>query len=334
MAAEMGEQPAVIAGLLDRADEVRRAVRSVAPPELAGVLLVARGSSDHAAVYARYLLEVATRRPVALAAPSLLTHYGLRPDYRGYLAVAVSQSGRTPEVVTVLERAAAAGARTLAVTNDPRSPLARAAHASVDLGAGREAALPATKTFTAQLVALALVTEAVGVPPWRRGDWEGVPDAVRWVLDRWDEAREATRTLTGAAGLVCVARGYLYAVALEAALKLKETTFVLADGYSSADLRHGPVAVAERGFPFLAFSVAGPVAADVGELVASLRARGARVLTCSDDPHSDLPLPPGLPEPLAAVPATVRAQQVAHSLALLLGLDPDRPPGLRKVTRT
>lgn len=334
MAAEMRQQPAVISRLLDRADDVRAVVRAVAPRELAGVLLIARGSSDHAAIHARYLLEVATRRPVALAAPSLLTHYGLRPDYRGYLAVAVSQSGRTPEVVTVLERAAAAGARTLAVTNDPRSPLARAAHASVDLGAGREAALPATKTFTAQLVALALVTEALGTPPWQPDEWERVPEAVRWVLDRWDEAREATRTVAGVAGLVCVARGYLYPVALEAALKLKETTFVMADGYSSADLRHGPVVVAVRGFPFLAFSVAGPVAGDVADLVASLRASRARVLTCSDDPRSDLPLPPGLPEPLAAVPATVRAQQVAHSLALLLGLDPDRPPGLRKVTPT
>jgi glucosamine--fructose-6-phosphate aminotransferase (isomerizing) len=334
MAAEMREQPGVIAGLLRRAREVEDLVRSVAPRDLAGTLLVARGSSDHAAVFGRYVLEAASGRPAALAAPSLHTHYGLRPDYRGYLAVAVSQSGRTPEVVTVLERAAAAGARTLAITNDPSSPLALAAQATVALEAGAEEALPATKTFTAQLVALALVAQALGTPPWTVADWGRVPEATAWVLDRWGEAEAAARALGAASGLVCVARGFLYPVALEAALKIKETTAVLADGYSSADLRHGPIAVAARGFPFLAFSVAGPVAADVADLVGSLRGRGATVLTCSDAPGADLPLPPGLPEPMAAVPATVRAQQVAHALALLLGTDPDRPPDLRKVTPT
>lgn len=334
MATEMREQPEVIAGLLRRAGEVEDLVRSVALRDLDGILLVARGSSDHAAVFGRYILEAASRRPVALAAPSLLTHYGLRPDYHGYLAVAVSQSGRTPEVVTVLERAAAAGARTLAVTNDPSSPLALAAQATVALEAGAEEALPATKTFTAQLVALALVARALGTPPWSPGDWERVPEATVWVLDRWEDAEAAAGVLRPASGLVCVARGFLYPVALEAALKIEETTAVLAHGYSSADFRHGPIAVAARGFPFLAFSAAGPAASDVADLVRSLRERGATVLTCSDSPESDLPLPPGLPEPLAAVPATVRAQQVAHSLALLLGMDPDRPPELRKVTPT
>lgn len=334
MAAEMAEQPAVLARLAERREELVARVRAVLPAGPARVVIVARGSSDHAAVYGRYVLEHASRAPVALAAPSLHTLYGVQTDYSGYVAIAVSQSGRTPEIVDVLGRMRAAGACALAVTNGDDSPLASEADAAVDLGAGDERAVPATKTFTAQVAAFALVAEAIGPVPWAPGDWDALPDAVEDVLGDDAPPRSVASAIGDARGLIAVARGYLYGVALEAALKLKETTSLLAEGYSAADFRHGPIAVVDAGLPVLAFSAAGPAAADVAELAGEVRGRGGRVIAVSDAPEADLPFPAGVPEALAAIPATVRAQQVARELALHRGIDPDAPFGLRKVTPT
>lgn len=333
MAAETAEQPAVLGRLLGQRPDLVARIRAVLPEPLGGVVLIARGSSDHAAVFGRYVLEAACGRPVALAAPSLHTLYGAAVDYGGYLAVGISQSGRTPEIVAVLERARAAGARTVAVTNEGDSPLAAAADAVVDLGAGEERAIPATKTFTAELAAFAVLAEAVGEVPWAAAAAR-LPESVEAVLgDPWSAAAVAEQ-IGEAEGLLTVGRGYLYAVALEAALKLKETTGVLAQGYSAADLLHGPVAAVERGLPVLAFVAEGPARESMAEVVGELRARRARVFVAGDRPDADLPVPDGVPEPLVAVPAAVRAQQVAHALALHRGLDPDRPPGLSKVTST
>jgi glucosamine--fructose-6-phosphate aminotransferase (isomerizing) len=334
MAAEMAEQPAVLAALAERRDELVARVRAVLPAPPVRVVIVARGSSDHAAVYGRYVLEHASRAPVALAAPSLHTVYGVPTDYSGYVAIAVSQSGQTPEIVTVLDAMRAAGACTIAVTNGEDSPLALAADAAVTLGAGDERAVPATKTFTAQVAAFALVAEAIGPVPWAPGDWAAVPAAVETILGDPEPARAVAAEIGDARGLIAVARGYLFGVALEAALKLKETTSLLAEGYSAADFRHGPIAVVDAGMPVLAFSAAGPAAADVAELADEVRARGGRVFTVSDAPGADLALPTGVPEALAAIGATVRAQQVARELALHRGIDPDAPFGLRKVTPT
>ena len=334
MAAEMGEQPTVLAALAGCRADLVAGVRHVLPGRPAGVVLVARGSSDHAAIYGRYVLERAAGRPVALAAPSLQTLYGADVDYRDYVAIAVSQSGRTPEIVTVLERLRAGGARTVAVTNESDSPLAQAADAAVALQAGEERAVPATKTFTAQLAAFAVIAEAFGAVPWRPEDWERVPAAVEGVLADPDPAGAVAAAIGDAVGLIAVARGYLYCVALEAALKLKETTSVLAEGYSAADFRHGPIAVVAHGLPVLAFAASGPAAGDVKSLAAEVRERGGRVFMVADVDAADLPFAAGLPEALAPIPAVVRGQQVAHALALRRGVDPDVPFGLRKVTPT
>lgn len=334
MAAEMAEQPGVLRALARRRQQVVAEVRAAVPVPPPGVVLVARGSSDHAAVYGRYALELAVRRPVCLAAPSLFTLYGADVACDGWLAVAVSQSGATPEIVTVFERLRAAGATGVAVTNDATSPLAQAADAVVDLAAGEELAVPATKTFTASVAAFAMLAEALGDGGWHAGDWEALPDQVAAVLADPRPPRRVAADLADAAGLVTVGRGFLYGVALEAALKLKETTSILAHGYSSADLRHGPIAVVEREFPVLAFTSSGRAAADMEDLVGQLAGRGARVHRVGDDAGATLGVPAGVSEPLAALPATVRAQQVAHALALRLGLDPDTPEGLSKVTRT
>ena len=334
MAAEMQEQPGVLAALAARRSEIADRVSSVRPAPHHGTVLVARGSSDHAAIFGRYLLEPATGRPVALAAPSLHTLYDASVDYSGFLVVAVSQSGRTPEIAAVMERLAAAGARTLAITNELDSPLASAADASIELGAGTEQAVPATKTLTAQALAFAIVAEALGPVAWGEEDWTRLPEALETVLADPAPAEESAGAIGDAPGLIATARGYLYPMALEAALKLKETAELLAEGYSSADLRHGPTVVVSAGFPVLAMSASGPAAADVAQLVSELRGRGAAVHEIADRPGAELPIPDGLAEPLAAIVAVVRAQQLALALARHRGLDPDAPRGISKVTPT
>ena len=334
MAAEMAQQPQVIAALAERRVELVERIASIVPEDLAGIVLLARGSSDHAAVHGRYLVELAAGRPVSLAAPSLHTLYGAEVDYRGYLAVAVSQSGQTPEIVTVLERMNAGGARCLAVTNAPHSPLAEAADEVLELQAGFEEAVPATKTFSAQIVAFALIAEALGAVPWNDTDWERLRSHVQRVLNDDEPARRVAAEIGDAEGLIAVGRGFLYSAALEAALKLKETTSILAEGYSSADLRHGPIAVATSGLPVIAFVAPGPAATDMHELMSWLERRGAHVLSVSEEAGAALPLPEGLPEALVVVPAVVRAQQVALWLARHRGIDPDAPEGLSKVTFT
>jgi glucosamine--fructose-6-phosphate aminotransferase (isomerizing) len=334
MAAEMAEQPAVLAALAERRAELAEQVRAARPEPLLGTVLVARGSSDHAAIFGRYLLEPATGRPVALAAPSLTTLYDERVDTSGYLVIATSQSGRTPEIATVAERMRAAGGRTLAITNEPDSPLARSAQGVIGLGAGAEEAVPATKTFTATAAAFALAAETLAPGSYDDGAWERLPAAVEEVLADMAPAERAAEELVAASGMLSIGRGHAFAMALEAALKLKETTQLLAEGYSSADLRHGPKVVVSDGFPVLALSVAGPAAADVADLVAELRGRGARVYEIADRPDAELPIPDGLPEPLAAIVAVVRAQQLSLALARARGLDPDAPAGLSKVTAT
>jgi glucosamine--fructose-6-phosphate aminotransferase (isomerizing) len=341
MTAEMAEQPRVLAALADRRGalvaELRAALGGAAP---VGIVLVARGSSDNAAVFGRYVLELAARRPVALAAPSLVTRYGAQDRLDGWLAVGVSQSGRTPEIVSVLESFGAAGARTVAITNDRDSPLAHTADATIDTAAGVEQAVPATKTVTAQFAAFAVLAEALAGEtgrvrlPWDDGAWAALPDAVGELLTDDEPARAAASAVGSAQGLVVIARGLLLGAALEAALKVKEMTGVLAEGASAADFLHGPIAVVHRGLPVLTLAAGGPTAVDVVEFAAAARARGGRVLAISPDPGAELPIPASIGDGLAAIPAIIRAQQLARELSLLRGIDPDAPFGLSKVTAT
>ncbi|HYZ28822.1 MAG TPA: SIS domain-containing protein [Thermoleophilaceae bacterium] len=334
MAAEMAEQPGILSRLIAQRDELFARVRAILPPPPVRVVIVARGSSDHAAVYGRYVLEHAARTPVALAAPSLRTRYRVDTGYNGYLAIAASQSGRTPEIVSTLEHMRSRGAVTLAVTNDADSPLAQAADLALGLGAGPERAIPATKTFTAQLAMFALLAEAIGPVPWAPSDWETVVPAVEAVLADPAVAAPVAAEIGSARAAVVLARGYFFSVALEAALKLKETTSLLAWADSTADFRHGPIAVVDSGLPVLALSAEGPCEADVAEIVRDIAARGGRVLSIADTPRADLPTAPGVPEALATIAAGVRAQQLALALARHRGLDADAPAGLSKITAT
>ena len=334
MAAEMAEQPAILRRLIGQRDDLLARVRAILPSPPVRVVVVARGSSDHAGIYGRYVLEHAARTPVALAAPSLQTRYGVQTDYHGYLAIAASQSGRTPEIVTALEQMGSRGAVTIAVTNDADSPLAHSADLALTLGAGPERAIPATKTFTAQLAVFALLAEAIGPVPWSDADWATIAPSVEAALADPAPAASVADEIGDARAAVVLARGFLFSVALEAALKLKETTSLLAWADSTADFRHGPIAVVDSDLPVLTFSAIGPCAADVAEITRAIRARGGHVLSIADVPGADLPIPAGVPEALATVPAAVRAQQLALALARYRGLDADTPAGLSKITAT
>ena len=333
MAAEMAEQPERLAGLVAHADDLRARVRAVAPSPLTAVAVIARGSSDHAAVYGRYLIEPAAGRPLSFVSPSLFTLYDADISYRDVLAVAVSQSGQTPEITGTLERLQATGAAGVAITNDPESDLAAIAHAVLATGAGPERAVPATKTVTTQMAALAVLASALGDVPFAAADLERLPGAVGEVLGDPEPAEGVAAELESASRIVVAARGFLSGAAHEAALKIKETCGILADGYSSADLRHGPIAAVGPDVPVLALDAPGPAHDDIAELVELLRERGTRVFRVAPG-EADLSLPAGLPESLQPIAAVVRAQQVARALSLRLGFDPDQPAGLSKVTRT
>ncbi|MGA8015474.1 MAG: SIS domain-containing protein [Candidatus Dormiibacterota bacterium] len=334
MAAEMGEQPGVLGRLIERHREVVAEIRAVRPDRLDGITLVARGSSDNAAIYGRYILEMAARRPAGLTAPSIHTLYRAPVDLDGYVAVAISQSGRTPEIVTVLGRLRDQGARTVAIVNDRRTPLSEVAEVTIELGAGEERAVPATKSFTATLAALALVAAGLGEVSWREAELRALPAQVAGLLDDPGCAHRVAADLDGADRLLATGRGLLLVAALETALKVRETSGILAEGISPADLRHGPIAAVGEGFPVLAFSPGAVSDSDASDLAAALSRRGARVLSVGPLSGVDCSLPSGVPAALLPVLAVVRGQQLAAALALRRNLDPDTPAGLTKVTLT
>ncbi len=293
------------------------------------VVLVARGTSDHAAIYARYLLEARCGLIASLAAPSLYTAYRAPVDLSRALVIGVSQSGETPEISSSLAYAKERGALTAGLTNGVGSELARMADHALVTAAGEERSVAATKTFTAQLAAVAALAEALGADGLEQLD--AVPAAIEQALAGGEAAAHAAAAdLVEAPAAACVARGFAYTVALEAALKLKETTGLWAEGFSSADLRHGPKTAA-AGLPALVFHGGGPLGGDVDEMAAELAARGGRVI--SFGPGREIPAPV-LSEELAPFTLVVGAQLLAERVSTLRGRDPDRPPGLTKVTRT
>jgi len=354
MAAELAEQPYVLGRLVDRHAADRDRVRAALPGRLAGTVLLARGSSDNVAVYGRYLIELASLRPAGLAAPSVHTRYQADVDYSGYLAVALSQSGVTPEIVETAARMRRSGAVVVAITNESGSPLTQVCNLTLLTEAGPELAVPATKTVTAQMLAVAAIAAAFDPSLVPAADLAALPDAVSSLLA--DSAvvasalpgavsetvfRAASGVAVAAAArwadarrLVVTGRGLAYAAALEIALKVKETARVHAEGLSSADLLHGPIAALDSGLPVLVVSGGERFADDEAALAARLRAEGVPYAVCGSAPGADLPLPAGVSEVTAPILATIRGQQLALAASLLRGLDPDAPAGLSKVTAT
>jgi glucosamine--fructose-6-phosphate aminotransferase (isomerizing) len=331
MTAELAEQPAVLGELAGRHAEYRDRVLAVLPAALAGTTLLARGSSDNVAVYGRYLIEMASRRPAGLAAPSLHTRYYADVDYTGYLAVALSQSGATPEIVDTAASMRRQGAVVIAITNDPDSPLAQAATTTLATQAGAELAVPATKTVTAQMLAMTAVAAAFNPAVLSAGELAALPGQASEVVAGYPAAEAVAERWRNADRLVVTGRGLAYAAALETALKIKESARVHAEGLSSADLLHGPITALDAALPVVLVSGGDRFAGDESELAARLTAIGVPYAICG--PGGELPVP-GASEVIAPILATIKGQQLALASALLRGLDPDAPAGLRKVTET
>jgi glucosamine--fructose-6-phosphate aminotransferase (isomerizing) len=333
MTAEIAEQPTVMDRLVGRHQEHSNQIRAVLPARLAGTVLLARGSSDNVAMYGRYLIELTSRRPAGLAAPSVHTRYGANTDHDGYLVVALSQSGATPEIVQTAARVRRSGAVVVGVTNEPDSPLARACSVTLLTEAGPELAVPATKTVTAQMLAIVAIAAAFDPAVVVPAELAALPAAAAEIVDDDGPARALAARWERARRLVVTGRGLAYAAALETALKIKETARVHAEGLSSADLRHGPVAALDDDLPVLIVAGGDRFAADEAALAELLTPLGVPHARCGPGPDADLPVPRGS-EVLAPVLATIRGQQLALAAAMLRGLNPDAPTGLAKVTAT
>ncbi|MFI7434734.1 SIS domain-containing protein [Micromonospora haikouensis] len=342
MAADISEQPAGYERLLsaEHAAAIARVAAVVAQRRPRHVVFTARGTSDHAALYAAYLTEIRLGLPAGLASPSAVTLFGARPDLSDALVVGVSQSGGSPDLAEVLRTARASGALTLAVTNNPDSPLAGIAELSVDIAAGHERAVAATKTYTAELLALLLLVEGVragdgALPAAERAALAALPELAARTLDDPTPAQLAPR-YRFAAQLVTTGRGYAYPTAREAALKLMETSYLPALAFSGADLLHGPLAMTDPDVPVLAVVGSGPGGRSMGEVLPRLGERRADVVVVgsADVQGATRMAVPEVDERYAPLLDILPLQRLALALALARGEDPDAPRGLKKVTAT
>ncbi|MFG3435991.1 SIS domain-containing protein [Nonomuraea sp. NPDC047897] len=339
MRSEIAEQPAALRATLDsllpRVDEVKALGERTRQ-----LLFIARGTSDNAAVYGRYLVESRAGRLAALAAPSVATTYRRRLDLDGVLAVAISQSGRTEEIVETLAWARDCGAATVGITNGgPDSPLARAADVALCTVAGEEKAVPATKTYTTQLAALAVLALGLGAEV-DAGDLRRVPDAVEELIANPGDLDAVVEGLADKHGAVVSARGLAFSTALETALKLKEACYLHAMGLSYADLLHGPIAVVDAETPaVLVAADNSPTLPGTVALAERVVAAGAAAYTIGGGATlakagTAALNGPDLPEWVAPMGLIVPGQLLTEALARRLGVDPDAPRGLNKVTQT
>ncbi len=336
MASEIAEQPRMWRAQLARRAEIARVAAYIAHRAPRFVMLAARGTSDHAALYAKYLVEILLGLPAGLVSPSSMTAYGAQPQMRDVLLVAVSQSGHSPDLVQTVEAGRRGGALTLAVTNTANSPLAAAAALHLDIGAGPERAVAATKSYTAQVLALYLL-----VDHWRGGAGSAadcLPDLGDMLLGNADLAGAATR-YRFAQRMVLAGRGYGYPTAREAGLKLMETSYVAAQAFSGADLLHGPLAMLDGQVPVLAVVPGGVAGAAMSQVLPRIRQAKADLFVVGTQAavlaaDAGFVLPAGAPEELSPLLEILPFQLLALELAIARGENPDAPRGLRKITDT
>ena len=337
---EIVEQPEVAARLLGESKAAIEAIgaryRERRPR---GFVIVARGSSDHAALYAKYLFGRRNQALVSLAAPSLFTRYASPPSLEGQCVIGISQSGAAPDVIAVIEEAVRQGAMTVAITNDANSNLGRVAGLVLPLLAGPEKSVPASKTYTASLLALALMSESFDHDDAFASALARVPSSIAGALKLEREVDRLVPALAGPRAIV-LGRGFNFSTAEEIALKLTETSYMLARAWSVADFEHGPIAVVEPGFPVLLVGGGGSVETDLESIAARLMDYGCHVVGLFDGVRTPRGVEAavandsGLPEELTPLTLVVLGQLLAHRVAVARGVDPDQPRALHKITRT
>lgn len=336
---EINAQPQALKDLLTAESALVQKVAAAVRGRFKHVLIAARGSSDNAGRYAQYLFGALNELPVAMATPSLFTLYHRPPQLADMLVIGISQSGRSPDIVAVVAEARRQGRPTLAITNQSNSPLAQTADYVIHLHAGDEIAVAATKTYTASLGALALLSAALAQDDARLAALDAVP---AWQQQALAAARPALAQVERYRYLnqcVVLGRGYNYSTAFEIALKIKELTRIIAEPYSLADFWHGPVALIRESFPVLVVAPGGALRNYLQAVIPELKQRGSDLLVISEEAdllalgHA-MPLPAGMPEWLSPLVAVIPGQLFGERLAVAKGLNPDQPYRLTKVTET
>lgn len=341
LATEIAEQPAALKRLLEHeranVEQIAQIIRERKPRY---VVLAGRGTSDNAARYSQYLLGTLNGLTAALATPSIFTLYKQPPRLDDALVIAISQSGQSPDIVSVVAEGRRQGALTVALTNAADSPLARAAEHNIHLHAGTEKAVAATKTYTTSLMAVAMLSAAIAQDAKRFETLARVPGWIEQVLQQRDATMTAAERYCYIDYCVVASRGYNYSTAHEVALKLKELTYIIAEPYSSADFQHGPLALVEHGFPVVAVVPEGVLDDELIPFFQQLRERGADLIVVSarEDAlalaQTRLPVPAGIPEWVSPLVMVVQGQLFALGLTLAKRFNPDQPRGIRKVTLT
>jgi glutamine---fructose-6-phosphate transaminase (isomerizing) len=334
---EIFEQPAALRRALTSGIEpIRELVAEAKRRDVRYLVLAARGTSDNAATYAKYLFQITCGIPVALAAPSVHTMYEAEVNYAGAMVIGVSQSGAGEDINEVLAQARKAGAMTAAITNTPDSRLAEIAEYVLHCNAGVEKAVAATKTYTTTLALFALIAAEWSGNKELRNGLESIETKAVMTLNSEERVEVLARTLLHAERVLTVARGLHLCTAIEASLKIAETTYTTTQAFSSADLLHGPIASVAVRTPCLLFVPNGKTAAMMGEVGDKLASRGARVITLATgaDGPENLPLTDPGTEYLSPLVDIIPAQLLAYHLTVARGLDPDNPRGLSKVTVT
>jgi glutamine---fructose-6-phosphate transaminase (isomerizing) len=338
---ELQEQPAALERLLvAESAHAAEVARGLIREDVRYLLIVSRGSSSNVARYMQYLFGAVNRLPVAFATPSLYSVYDSAPELGPAAAIGISQSGASPDVVAVLVEARRQGRPTLAITNDPRSPLAQAADWTLSLHAGEERAVAATKTYLNSIAAVALLSAAVVGDSSRLAELHSMPAVVAEQIDRSIAGAEALDRYRDVQSGSVIARGVNYGTAFEIALKIRELSGAPFEAFSSADLLHGPIAALRSGRPAIVIAPSGKTLASLRAAVDKVRERGAEVIAISDDEEflaaadTAFPLVRTAPEWLTPLLTVIPGQVAAVRLARLHGADVDQPVGLTKITLT
>jgi glutamine---fructose-6-phosphate transaminase (isomerizing) len=339
---EIFEQPGCLRRLLVKQRiEVERVTAEIKKRDIRFVFLAARGTSDNAGRYANYLLGGMNGLPVALATPSLFTFYQTPPQLQNALVIGISQSGQSPDIVSVIAEGRRQNCLTLALTNDPESPLAKQADLVLPLMTGPELGVAATKTYSAELFVLAMLSAALKGDATAWSMLEKVPGWMDEMLKQDGYLKTSAARYRYMEQSVVLGRGYNYSTAYEWALKLKEMTYISAEPYSSADFMHGPIAIVHGGFPLLAVAVKGKVFDSMMETLTQIKTElKGELMVISDDQAAlkmavtPVNLPDGIPESLSPLPAIIPAQLFAYHLTCVKGYDPDQPRIIHKVTET
>lgn len=338
---ELHQQPDTLQRLLDEAgNATKELARAIQRQEITHVVIAARGTSDNAGRYAQYVLGAKNRFQVALATPSLFSIYEAPPRFNNALVLGISQSGQSPDIVSVLSEARRQGALTAVITNTPQSDLGRQGDVIIPLYAGEERAVAATKSYTAQLLAIAMLSAALNGEAGAEQSLRDIPTAVSATLQMNEAIAAAAPRYRYMSHCVVVGRGYNYATAFETALKLKELTYTIVEPYSSADFLHGPLAMVERGFPVLVVAPSGKMTPVLADFLHTVGQRQAEVIAISDEEtilqeaRIPLRLPQTVPEWLSPITAIVPGQLLAMHLAWTRDYDVDDPRAIQKVTET